>query len=211
MAEDYLKNVSIMIVDDQEFVCRLIREVLHVIGAQQIYMFTNPMEAWAEFKVRPTDIVILDWNMGPPDGLELTRLIRKDESSPNPLVPIIMVTAHGEMSRVLKARDAGVNEYIIKPISPKALYGRIEAVIERPRRFVRIGEFFGPDRRRQTIEFEGEDKRGHDAPPVEVGKKPVDKKRQMGQEEVNDLFNPDDAARKAAEKAEKAGKSSAAD
>lgn len=204
MADDYLKNVSILIVDDQDFICRLVREVLHVIGASQMYLFTDPKEAWAEFKVRPVDIVILDWKMGPPDGVELTRLIRKSEESPNPLVPIIMVTGYGEMSRVLKARDAGVTEYIIKPISPKALYSLIEAVIERPRRFVRIGEFFGPDRRRHVVEYEGDDRRGMEAPEVtaaDIKKGPVDKKRQMGQKEVNDLFNPNEAAAKEVQKA----------
>ena len=54
------------------------------------------------------------------------------------------------MSRVIEARDAGVNEFVVKLISVKSLYSRIDALIHRPRDFVKTGKYFGPDRRRTT-------------------------------------------------------------
>lgn len=70
--------------------------------------------------------------------------------STHPFVPVIMVTGHSEKSRVYEALNAGVNEFLVKPVSAKGLYSRLISVIERPRPFVRSKTFFGPDRRRRA-------------------------------------------------------------
>lgn len=183
-----------MIVDDQEFITTLLRQMVKVLGCIDIHVFSNGEEAWNYFKENPVDIVIADWQMLPMSGLKLTQLIRKSPDSPNPFVPIIMVTAYREREHVFKARDTGVTEYVVKPVSPKGLFSRIEAVIERPRRFVRVGEFFGPDRRRHSKEFDGEDRRGQEKKPNAAAAE-AEKKRDMGQDEINRTFNPDDDTR----------------
>ncbi|MDO9079054.1 MAG: response regulator, partial [Brevundimonas sp.] len=68
----------------------------------------------------------------------------------NPYLPIIMRTGHSEKSRVYEARDAGVTEFVVKPITAKAILDRIQAVIFKPRPFVKTDGYFGPDRRRST-------------------------------------------------------------
>ena len=88
--------------------------------------------------------------MKPMDGLEFTRRVRNDEHSPNPFVPIIMITGHTEKHRVEAARDAGVTEFLAKPITAHNLFARIAEIVERPRAFVRCDNYFGPDRRRHT-------------------------------------------------------------
>lgn len=186
----YLRDVSVMLVDDQEFSLQILREMARVLGAEDIRTFTSAAKAWKDFCIRPADIVILDWQMEPMNGLELTRLIRKDADSPNTFVPIIMVTGFRERHQVFEARDAGVTEYVVKPLAPKSLFSRIEAVIERPRRFVRVGDFFGPDRRRHNAGYDGEDRRGKGAPKGGNG---ANGKQDMGQDEINVTFNPDDA------------------
>jgi len=180
-----------MIVDDQSFSTNMLRQMVKVLGAQEIDTFSNAEEAWHFFQSQPADLVILDWQMSPMSGLKLTQLIRKSPESPNKFVPIIMVTAYREREHVFKARDAGVTEYVVKPVSPKALFSRIEAVIEKPRRFVRVGDFFGPDRRRHHKEFTGDDRRGHEVANGEKGA-PKDKHQEMGQDEINRAYNPDD-------------------
>ena len=75
------------------------------------------------------DIVFVDYRMEPIDGAELTRKIRAGEEGIDPYIPIIMVTGYSDMRRILEARDAGVSEYLVKPISAKLLYMRICAVI----------------------------------------------------------------------------------
>jgi len=82
------------------------------------------------------------------DGLELTQMIRQPGANANPYVPIIMLTGHTEKARVTAARDAGITEFLAKPISAKALYQRIANVVANPRPFIKTKNYFGPDRRR---------------------------------------------------------------
>jgi DNA-binding response OmpR family regulator len=89
----------------------------------------------------------------------LLNKIRNDTNSDNPFVPVIMVTAHGEADRVIEARDAGMTEYLTKPISAKGLYQRIASIVESERPFVRVSDFFGPDRRRKKEAFGDSDRR----------------------------------------------------
>jgi DNA-binding response OmpR family regulator len=96
------------------------------------------------------DIVITDWSMPIFDGLELAQMIRQPESKGNPYAPIIMLTGHSEKRRVTVARDAGVTEFLAKPISAKGLYQRILNVVANPRPFIKTKTYFGPDRRRNT-------------------------------------------------------------
>jgi CheY-like chemotaxis protein len=102
------------------------------------------------------DIVITDWAMPIFDGHELTQMIRQPDGNVNPCVPIIMLTCHSEKKRVVTARDAGITEFLAKPISAKSLYQRILNVVANPRSFVKTRSYFGPDRRRN-----GNAPRGH--------------------------------------------------
>jgi DNA-binding response OmpR family regulator len=94
------------------------------------------------------------------DGLELTQMIRQPDGVGNPYAPIIMLTGHSEKRRVMVARDAGVTEFLAKPISAKGLYQRILNVVANPRPFIRTKNYFGPDRRRNnTNTYIGVDRR----------------------------------------------------
>ena len=98
--------------------------------------------------------------MEPRDGIEFTKMIRNHDTSPNRYVPIIMLTGHSELSAVEEARDAGVNEFMAKPVSATKLYAKIKRIIEHPRDFVRTGDYFGPDRRRhQDPDYDGPERR----------------------------------------------------
>ena len=109
---------------------------------------------------------IVDFNMMPLDGIEFTRLVRTSPDTANPYLPIIMMTGHSEKSRVYEARDAGVTEFVVKPITAKAILDRIQAVIMRPRAFVKNDSYFGPDRRRtNTVNYTGPMRRSDDVQP----------------------------------------------
>jgi len=84
------------------------------------------------------------------DGLELTQMIRQPGANSNPYFPIIMLTGHSEKKRVVSARDAGVTEFLAKPISAKGLYQRIVNAVANPRPFIKTKTYFGPDRRRNV-------------------------------------------------------------
>ena len=77
-------------------------------------------------------------------------MIRQPGANANPYVPIIMLTGHSEKKRVIAARDAGITEFMAKPISAKALYQRILNVVANPRPFIKTKTYFGPDRRRNV-------------------------------------------------------------
>ncbi len=97
------------------------------------------------------DIVIIDWAMPISDGLEFARMIRQPDTNASPFTPIIMLTGHSERKRVMEARDAGVTEFMVKPVSANALHQRIVNVVANPRRYIRTKSYFGPDRRRNSM------------------------------------------------------------
>jgi DNA-binding response OmpR family regulator len=110
-------------------------------------------------KLNP-DVLILDWMMEGMTGIDLAKMIRTSAASPNPFVPIIMLTGHTSPERVRQARDFGVNEFLAKPVSVNAVMTRLSAVIEHPRPFVRTKVYFGPCRRRRgTDEYKGPERR----------------------------------------------------
>jgi CheY-like chemotaxis protein len=181
-----LNRVVFMIVDDNMYMRQLVRRVLRGLGVSTIREALDGSEALTKMRDEVPDVLVTDWVMDPMDGIELTRYIRKSPESPNPYMPIIMMTGFAERTRVFTARDVGVNEFLVKPVSAQTLFSRISAVIERPRQFVRIGDFFGPDRRRKKDEFSGDDRRGKEPRPVG---QPAPQAA-MTQTEINDLFNP---------------------
>lgn len=139
--------VKVLVVDDSRPMRSLIKSFLIGFGVKEMFEANDANEGYHTVKEVDPDIVITDWRMPPTDGIELVRQIRSDEDSPNPYLPIIMLTGFTELHRVKQARDAGVTAFLAKPISAAALYRRLCTVIDDQRPFVRVGDFFGPDRR----------------------------------------------------------------
>lgn len=145
------RNASVLIVDDMEPMLALVASLLEVFGFSRILKATNAEDGLRLFLEHNPDIVLVDWQMQPYNGIELVRRMRTDPKSPNRFVPIIMMTGFSHKIRVEEARDVGVTEFLVKPFKAKDLYTRIEQIAERPRRFVEAETFFGPDRRRKLL------------------------------------------------------------
>lgn len=141
------ETMKVLVADDSRPMRSLIKSFLLGFGVKEMFEAADANEAFEEVKTCEPDIVITDWRMPPTDGLDLVREIRMNMESPNPYLPIIMLTGFTELHRVKQARDAGVTAFLAKPISAAALYRRLCTVIDDQRPFVRVGEFFGPDRR----------------------------------------------------------------
>jgi len=141
-----------LIVEDNTHMRSLLRALLNSVGIKDISEAIHGQAAMEALRERKIDLVLTDLAMATMDGLELTRHVRNDENSPNPFVPIIMITGHTEKYRVEAARDAGVTEFLAKPITAHNLFARITEILERPRAFVRCNSYFGPDRRRHETE-----------------------------------------------------------
>jgi len=160
MAEKYLENVRFLVVDDNMFIRTMVRLVLKTMGAREVQEVPNGAEALKVLQQYQPDILIVDWEMEPISGIELVHQLRSAQDTPLAFVPVIMLSGHSEAERVTAARDAGINEFVVKPFSAQGLFSRIQAVIERPRPFVKVEGYFGPDRRRKIQPFDGEDRRG---------------------------------------------------
>ncbi len=164
-----LSGVGILIVDDSAFICRLLTTMLRGFGAQRIHQAATCAEAVYEIQERLPDIVFVDWELGEGEnGLSVVRFIRSDRS-PDPFVPIVMITSYTGRHRVVEARDAGVNMILAKPFSPQTVYARLLAVIAKPVEFIRTKSYFGPDRRHFVgVDYKGEERRAQPAPSVAV-------------------------------------------
>ncbi len=145
----------------------LTKSVLTSFGIHQVYAaFEHNQGFQAVCNLNP-DLVILDWTGPPLDSMALVKKIRSDPDSPNPFVPIILMSGYSQKERVLKARDSGITTFMAKPYTAKALYQRIEQLVEKPRQFVKSDHYFGPDRRSlRKEEYKGAERR-EDMPPAE--------------------------------------------
>jgi len=150
-----LESLKALVVEDNTHMRSLLRALLNALGIKDICEAIHGHAAMEALRERKIDLVLTDLAMNPMDGLELTRHVRNDENSPNPFVPIIMITGHTERYRVEAARDAGVTEFLAKPITAHNLFARITEILERPRAFVRCDGYFGPDRRRHDVDSYG--------------------------------------------------------
>jgi two-component system chemotaxis response regulator CheY len=144
-----LESLRVLLVDDNQHMRAIVMTVLLGMGVSQVRETRDGSEALATLREWPADLAIVDFQMFPLDGVEFTRLVRNASDSTNQYLPIIMMTGHSERSRVMEARDAGVTEFVVKPLTAKALVDRVQAVINHPRPFVRTASYFGPDRRRR--------------------------------------------------------------
>jgi CheY-like chemotaxis protein len=143
-------SLRFLVIDDNAHMRRILRTLLHGFGAREVYEAEDGASGLEAFNHFVPDIIITDWAMPIFNGLELTQMIRQPDANANPYVPIIMMTGHSEKRRVTAARDAGVTEFLAKPVSAKGLYERIVNVILNPRPFIKTKTYFGPDRRRNT-------------------------------------------------------------
>jgi DNA-binding response OmpR family regulator len=164
-----LEGVSALILDDNAHMRGLLRVILASFGLRHIEEAQDGMEALGILAGGDIDIAFVDFKLGGTDGLEFCRHIRTHSESPNIYLPIIMITAYSERRRVLDAINAGVDEFLVKPVRAIDVANRINAVIERRRPFIEAGAYFGPDRRRRDDpRYRGPMRRSRDPGTVNI-------------------------------------------
>jgi two-component system chemotaxis response regulator CheY len=164
-------KLKILVVDDTEPMRLLVKGALEALGVVQIFLADNGLSAQGIIKKEDPDIIFLDWNMEPMDGLTLMRDIRTNTMYPDRMVPIIMMTGYSTKNRVQEARDAGIHEFLVKPFSADDLMRRLVSVINNPRNFIEASDFKGPDRRRKVRNafFQGPYRRDTDEKTMSTG------------------------------------------
>ena len=118
--------MPILVVDDYNTMVRIIRNLLKQIGFQDIDDASDGASALRRLRERSYGLVISDWNMEPMTGYDLLKEMRADPQLAT--VPFIMITAESKTENVIAAKQAGVNNYIVKPFNAQTLKSKIEAV-----------------------------------------------------------------------------------
>lgn len=147
---DYLGPFKILIVEPNPLMRRITRGVLQLLGARRIVEADNINTAASFIMQGDIDLVLPEWYLAASSyGVDLIRWLRREDNDIR-FTPFIMMTSQTRLESVTTARNAGITEFVAKPYSAKSLIARIREVVERPRPFVAIGQYFGPDRRRRA-------------------------------------------------------------
>jgi len=165
-----LENLTLLLVEDNGFILDLLERVLRNLGFERIHKVRDG-EAAIRFlhqvKARPEragtgsiDLVISDLVMTPVNGLLLLQWIRSNADSPNRFMPFVMLSGAADSEYVEAARHLGVSEFLAKPFSVSSVHEHLRELIERPRPFILTKDYFGPDRRRQSL-----------PPPADIGER----------------------------------------
>ncbi len=123
-------SMRVLVVDDYTTMIRIIRNLLRQLGFAHIDDATDGSAALTKMRDRRYGLVISDWNMEPMTGYDLLKQVRSDPELC--ATPFIMVTAESKTANVIAAKQAGVNNYIVKPFNAETLKNKIEAVFARP-------------------------------------------------------------------------------
>ena len=120
-------SFPVLVVDDYKTMTRIIRQFLNQLGFRNVDEASDGQQALGMLKTKQYGLVISDWNMQPMTGIELVRAIRADGQLKN--TPFIMVTAESLPQNILAAKEAGVNNYIVKPFNAQTLQRVVFSVL----------------------------------------------------------------------------------
>ena len=159
-----LDRVVILIVDESLKTRALLGSILSSLGVGTVLRAPNggnALELIQEMRRRPErvgvsgiDLIISEWDMASVDGATLLRWIRHHRESPDRFLPFIVMSATPSEGRVKAARDLGANQFIARPFTVNSLCDHIDSLVRDDRRYVKTGEYFGPDRRFHDLPVE---------------------------------------------------------
>jgi two-component system, chemotaxis family, chemotaxis protein CheY len=142
-----LTKTRVLVVDDDSSTRKLVKTLLTSMGVADIFEAGDGMVGLELVQKVVPDVVILDWQMPRLQGPNFMRIVRSPDTFPLPAVPVIMLTGHGEYSKVKEAISVGVNEFLLKPVSSRGLLDRMMAVLFNPRPMIRKRDYYGPELR----------------------------------------------------------------
>lgn len=145
-----VKTTRILVVDDDHYMRKLLRSLLLSTGIKEIHEAQNGNTGLDAICAFNPDVVLLSWDMTENGGAEFMRRVRSPETFPVPHVPVVMLTSNHSRETVMQAVRAGVNEFLCKPVSAKALYERILSIRAKPRPMIRKGDYYGPEPRKMA-------------------------------------------------------------
>ncbi len=169
MSDYDFDRITVLLAEDSPFIRSLLINSLKILGVGTVISCDHGGDAIEFLKkvkedpikagCQQVDMILSNWDMSPIDGMMLLRWLRRHKDSPDRFMPFIMITGYTEPERITEARQMGVNEVLAKPFTINHIADKIMSIVERPRQIVHTKDFFGPDRRRRRMEWEGVDRR----------------------------------------------------
>ncbi|MBF0561048.1 MAG: response regulator [Alphaproteobacteria bacterium] len=130
LPKEYAK-LKVLVIDDQMFARRIILEILHGIGFRLIEEATDGAAALQTYNTFQPDLILCDIEMKPMGGLSFLQILRNEKPQANRVVPVIFLSSQTDLETVARAERLGVDAFVAKPVSMKALLERINHVLFR--------------------------------------------------------------------------------
>lgn len=127
----------------------MLMAMLKGLGYARAQQAPDTDQAITTLRAGGVDLLLCDYELGMINGLTLVKMIRRQDGLGNPMLPIVMITAHAENALIAEALAAGVDDVLVKPIQPDALLRCLQSVLQRSRPYVKSRDYVGPDRRRR--------------------------------------------------------------
>jgi CheY-like chemotaxis protein len=181
-----LRDLVVLIADGSSYFSMLVHGMLRGFGTSKVIEVRNAVDALRTLSSQRIDVMICDSKLPPHGGHALTRAIRRKADHDHRMIPILIMSADTRETTIKRARDAGANMVVAKPMSPINLYDRLAWIALTPRQFVDSPTYFGPDRRFKIEGYPGGVGRRKTDQVVEVAKASGPA---MGQEDIDNLFS----------------------
>ncbi len=161
-----LKKMKVLVVDPNAFMRGVVADSLRRLMVTNIMAAASAVEAFTVGRAFKPDVVFVEWDAGRMSGLEFTREVRRNTTGVSRETPIILLAGVIDHDQLMSARQAGINEFLLKPVSAQGVLSRIEEVVLRPRKFIDSRNYVGPCRRRKDDpNYAGPWRRLTDEPP----------------------------------------------
>lgn len=166
LSPEQLKRMKVLIVDPNAYMRGVVADSLRRLMITNINATASAVEAFTVGRTFKPDLIFVDWDAGRMSGLEFTREIRRNTTGLPRETPIILLAGVIDHEQLMSARQSGINEFLLKPVSAQGVLSRIEEVILRPRKFIDSRNYVGPCRRRKDDpNYAGPWRRLTDEPP----------------------------------------------
>ena len=163
MPKSAIKKFDVLVADPSPHMASLVGQMLRHLQIKSVVEVTTSDQALAALQTRPFNVVIVNDELSPRDGVALTRALRQLAGNPNRDTAVIMMSAAPDTTTIAAARDAGITEFLRKPFAAQHIESRLVSIASAPRPFVESTTgYAGPDRRRRRTGFSGTNRRGKD-------------------------------------------------
>jgi two-component system chemotaxis response regulator CheY len=143
-----LKHCKALIIDPTGFSKALLRSLLINLGVHNVETASDSSEALLAMRKHTFTLIFCDELVTPLNPFEFLKALRRDVETRDVTVPVVLVSSGLEFYRVAAARDAGMNDVIVKPVSVETVEKKLRSLVLSPKHFVTTKAFIGPDRRR---------------------------------------------------------------